>query len=344
MSRHRLLRLELVLLAACLAAATCLAVFTGRGEPGRGSIPPDPAKLSGSASLSADPTRGKDEGSEADDGFTDLNNIDEGSDDGFLPLPSDPPDPPSSGAVSSGTASGAANSSGAVSSGAASGDSSFGEAVLALPLFDERDGVTLPAGDAPSGYLDGVYFFGDSTTYGLRYYRILGERNTPRVWTPKSGTIALYNATFERLLDPPSGQLRTLSEMAATYRPPVLVITLGINGVATMREDYFKGEYKKVIAIVRESSPETTIVLQSIYPVSWFFDTSGGVTREKIIEANIWIHDIALEEGCRFLYSYPIFLDEAGYLDEGLQNGDGMHLAAVGYRRMIDYLLAHPAQ
>ena len=48
--------------------------------------------------------------------------------------------------------------------------------------------------DAGQAYIDKLTFLGDSTTYGLWYYNVLtGGRETNQVWTPKSGTLALFN-------------------------------------------------------------------------------------------------------------------------------------------------------
>ena len=227
-----------------------------------------------------------------------------------------------------------------------SGDNPSGDQAsdgYSFPPLPADDGVTLQEGTAAEDYLEKIFFLGDSTTYGLRIYKILGKENAHRVWSPKSGTLALFNATREKLYDPESKSELSLSEMAKKYRPPYLVITLGVNGIAMMKESYFKSEYAKVISLVREASPDTKIILQSMYPVSSAYHETKSLNQEKIITGNLWIRDIAAENGCRFLNSFSCFLDEKGYMDLQYENGgDGMHFNAAGYRRMLEYLLAHP--
>lgn len=201
----------------------------------------------------------------------------------------------------------------------------------------------LPEGTAEAGYLDKIMFYGDSTTYGLRYYEIFGSKTTDRVWTPKSGTLALFNATKEKIYDASVDAEFTLSEMAARKKPEYLVITLGINGISMMDEEYFKSEYIKVINIIRDASPATKIILQTMYPVSSIFDQSGSINMVKIKAGNGWIADIAEETGCRFLNSFDWFLDSNGLMDPKYDNmGDGMHFNEVGYNHMLEFVETHP--
>ncbi len=201
----------------------------------------------------------------------------------------------------------------------------------------------LPEGTAESGYLDKIMFYGDSTTYGLRFYEIFGSKTTDRVWTPKSGTLALFNATTEKIYDASVDEEFTLSEMAARKKPEYLIITLGVNGIAMMDEDYFKSEYIKVINIIREASPATKIILQTMYPVSSIYNQTDSLNMTKIKNGNKWISEIAEETGCRFLNSFDWFLGSDGLMDPKYDNmGDGMHFNADGYNHMLEFVKSHP--
>ncbi len=201
----------------------------------------------------------------------------------------------------------------------------------------------LPEGTAEAGYLDKIMFYGDSTTYGLRYYEIFGSKTTDRVWTPKSGTLALFNATKEKIYDASVDAEFTLSEMAARKKPEYLIITLGINGISIMDEEYFKSEYIKLINIIRDASPSTKIILQTMYPVSSLYEQTDSINMTKIKTGNGWIADIAEETGCRFLNSFDWFLGSDGLMDSKYDNrGDGMHFNADGYKHMLEFVEAHP--
>jgi hypothetical protein len=102
--------------------------------------------------------------------------------------------------------------------------------------------------DAGQEYIDKLVFLGDSTTYGLRFYKKLnGGKDTTQVWTPVSGTLTLSQASFAKILYPETNTEITIKEVIEAKKPEYLVITLGVNGVSFMGEDYFKSEYKKLI-------------------------------------------------------------------------------------------------
>ncbi len=94
--------------------------------------------------------------------------------------------------------------------------------------------------DAGQAYIDRLTFLGDSTTYGLWYYSneaplLTGELESEQVWTPSSGTLALFNyATATVRCPTPDGPEITIAEAAALKQPEYLVITLGVNGVAVL--------------------------------------------------------------------------------------------------------------
>ena len=129
------------------------------------------------------------------------------------------------------------------------------------------DTVLAETADAGQAYIDKLVFLGDSTTYGLRAYKMLaGGKDTTQVWTPKIGTLTLSQASFATIVYPETDEELTIADAVAKKKPEYLVITLGVNGVAFMKEDYFKSEYKKIIDSVQTASPDTKIICQSIFP------------------------------------------------------------------------------
>ena len=61
-------------------------------------------------------------------------------------------------------------------------------------------GETADAGDE---YISKMVFIGDSTTYGLKAYDVL---DGSQVWTPSSGTLALFNQSIATIVYPPTGE------------------------------------------------------------------------------------------------------------------------------------------
>ncbi len=196
--------------------------------------------------------------------------------------------------------------------------------------------------DAGSDYIDKLVFLGDSTTYGLRYYEMLdGGKNTTQVWTPKSGTLTLTQVSFATIVYPETNAEITINAAVAAKKPEYLVITLGVNGVSFMNEDYFKSEYKKMIQGIQATSPDTKIICQSIFPVARTYELLTKINNEKISTANRWIVEIADECGVKYIDTYSALADEEGWLPEKYHNGDGMHLNATSFKIELDNLRTH---
>ena len=205
--------------------------------------------------------------------------------------------------------------------------------------------VLTETADMGQDYIDKITFLGDSTTYGLRYYAMLnGGKNTTQVWTPSSGTLTLSQQSFALIVYPEDNTEITILEAVARKKPEMMVITLGVNGVSFMDEDYFKSEYTSLIEGIQSTSPNTTILLQSIFPVARSYKLLNSINNEKITRANGWILDIAKETGVRYLDTQSVLKDSEGWLPEEYQNGDGLHLNPTSFALVLDYIRCHGYQ
>lgn len=198
--------------------------------------------------------------------------------------------------------------------------------------------------DAGREYLDKIIFLGDSTTYGIGYYYRQGytELCPPtQIWTPASGTLTLSNQSTATIVYPESGGEITIKEAARLSQPEILLMTLGVNGVSFMDEQWFIDEYTALINSVKEVSPNTKIILNSIYPVASSYQHIGSISNEKIATANTWIKRIADENGCKYLNTYEILVSEQGTLPESSHNGDGIHLSGETFEIVMQYIRTH---
>lgn len=196
--------------------------------------------------------------------------------------------------------------------------------------------------DAGQDYIDKIVFLGDSTTYGLRRYKVLsGGKDTTQVWTPTNGTITLSYANTVLIWYPETDKEMTIKDAAALKKPEYLVITLGVNGVSFMGEEYFKKEYGKLIKSIQDASPDTKIILQSIFPVASNYELLKSINNEKIDAANEWVVQIAEEYGVKYLDTNSRLRDENGWLKDSYQNGDGLHLSEAGLNVELNNLRTH---
>ena len=199
--------------------------------------------------------------------------------------------------------------------------------------------------DAGQEYIDKLTFLGDSTTYGLKFYEVLtGGKNTTQVWTPANGTLTLYNYAKATIVFPEDGQEISIVDAVTRKQPEYLVITLGVNGVAEMDEDWFKQDYTALVQSVQAASPNTKIICNSIYPVENDYEFINSINNTNIPQANIWIQEVAEATGCKYTDSASVLKAEDGSLREDYGNGDGIHLNADGFNAVLNYLRTHAYQ
>lgn len=197
-------------------------------------------------------------------------------------------------------------------------------------------GETADAGDE---YISKMVFIGDSTTYGLKAYNVL---DGSQVWTPSSGTLALFNQSIATIVYPPTGEEIPITDAIGRAKPEYVVLTIGVNGVSMMDEDSFKTEYTALIERIKSVSPDTKIICNSIYPVEAMYEAKdNGINNTVIDRANGWILQIAEETGTHYTDSASVLKGSDGKLVSDYGNGDGIHLSAVGFNRVIDYLKTH---
>lgn len=198
--------------------------------------------------------------------------------------------------------------------------------------------------DAGREYLDKIIFLGDSTTYGIGAYYGYGytELCPPsQVWTPASGTLTLSYYNIATVVYHETGEEIPIADAVERAKPEYLLITLGVNGISFMDEEWFIRDYSALVEMIKEASPDTKIILNSIYPVAASYPYQSDINNDRINAANRWIERIAEDTGCRFLYSFEALVGADGKLPEESQNGDGLHLTGEAFTTVMQYIRTH---
>ena len=197
--------------------------------------------------------------------------------------------------------------------------------------------------DAGREYLDKIIFLGECTTYGIGYYYRHGYTElcpSSQVWTPKEGYMYLAKHATAKINYTLTGEQLSIVECAKRSRPEILIITLGLNGFGAFTEESYKNHLRTLTLSIREASPNTEVILNTIYPVADSYAYQSLINNEKICEFNGWIESLAEELGCRFLNGFEALAVD-GKLPEKLQNGDGLHLAGEAYALVMQYIRTH---
>lgn len=191
-------------------------------------------------------------------------------------------------------------------------------------------------------YINNIVFLGDGTISPIASSGVIENSNS--VWSGESGSLALdFSISTATVVYPQSGESISIATAVKTALPEYIVITLGIdNGVGYCTEEKFTEYYKKLIQTISEASPETKIILQSVFPVSKGYEKkSDSIDNDKIDRANEWIEKIAQETSVRYLDTSSCLKDDKGKLDAKYDSGDGLHLNTNGYVAIIEYIRTH---
>lgn len=200
------------------------------------------------------------------------------------------------------------------------------------------DGVTLKeTEDGGEEYIDNIIFAGDSMAL---YYVINEEIPGTQLWHQISITpeTALTSPIYINHQDTD----RTFVENFEKYQPEMVIMTLGTNSAAYMSAEYFYEKYTELIEKIKEVSPDTKLIIQSIPPVDGSFDEeSSGINNDKINKLNYYIGKMCEELDVKFLNSAPSMKDKDGACKEGYCRSDGIHPTAKGSAALIEYARTH---
>ena len=210
----------------------------------------------------------------------------------------------------------------------------------------------MPQTDSPNpAYIDSLVFFGESTTAHLRSREVLsGGKKTNQVWCDDSGTRMLSAQGLSTpILYPETGELLTVSEACAKKRPRYLVLSFGINGITKFieRKESYLTNYQKLIQTVQKASPDTKIILQTVYPVRAAngFSVDTDTLNRYIMTLNSWLFEIAKQhENVKIADTASVLRDTDGKLIAGYDAGDGLHLNKQAYDAILHYLGTHAWQ
>ena len=200
----------------------------------------------------------------------------------------------------------------------------------------------------------GVFFFGESTTAHLsRTGGVLDtDEGRGKVLRDESGTRYLD----ARILSSPvfyyegkRAEKIPFAEAVERAQPRVLVLSFGLNGITRWSRDpaVFLNNYRTLIEGILARSPNTKIILQSVYPVgeNTVFSLSKEELNQQICNLNVHIEKIAKEyENAEYVNTSALLSDASGALNTAYDSGDGIHLTNEAYDVLLTFLYQRIAQ
>ncbi len=189
---------------------------------------------------------------------------------------------------------------------------------------------------ADDDYIGNTVFIGDSRTVAMTSFDLIEDYNC-YAENGMSHVTALTKAFVEV-----GYNTVTLSEALSTVKPYRVVISYGINGISFFTEEEFFEDYQALIDLVKEASPDTDIIIQSILPVSRYFELSDfKYNNDKIDLYNSKLRQLAASNEIYYLDTSHLLKNEENSLDPKYDSGDGLHLSEAAYEEIIYYFNTH---
>lgn len=202
--------------------------------------------------------------------------------------------------------------------------------------------------DAGMAYIDRMIFVGESTTAHLRARGVLSDgTDTKQVWLDESGTKRLSSAiTSELIIYPETGEHLTIAAACALEQPDYIVLSFGLNGLQSFisNKASYVNNYAKLIRAIQSASPNTRIILQTVYPIcdEGNFAESLDTLNANILTVSSWLPEIAASfENVRVVDTASVLRGADNALLPSYDNGDGQHLTASAYEEILTYLRTH---
>jgi lysophospholipase L1-like esterase len=149
-----------------------------------------------------------------------------------------------------------------------------------------------------------------------------------------------------RILSSPvfyEGEKISFAEAVERGQPRVLILSFGLNGLPRWSRDpeAFLRNYRALIDGIFARSPNTKIILQSVYPVGENDCFSAPVPKlnAQIQALNAHIASLSQEyENVVYINTAALLSDASGALLSGYDIGDGIHLTNEAYRIILSHL------
>jgi len=198
--------------------------------------------------------------------------------------------------------------------------------------------TVLKENNANSNYLKETIFYGDSITENFAYYQNIPYEN---IWAVSN--LTPVNAHTWDVMFYKYNEKINIVDGFKKYTPKRVIITLGANAVAVMQQSYFIGQYEELIIKLKQASPNTEIIVQSIFPVDDRWDLRvNSINNTKINNLNYLLAEMCERQNIKFLNTAQILKNENGTAIEGyLYESDGIHPLPIGNEKILEYVNNH---
>lgn len=131
-----------------------------------------------------------------------------------------------------------------------------------------------------------------------------------------------------------------LLDAVEKYKPETIILNFGTFSTAWIKEETFIEKANSMIEQIKEKSPNTKIILISIYPIKKG-DNINKFQQEIINKYNFLILEMADKHGLKYLDVQEVLKGDDGYGKEEYFVDDKFHLTYLGHSIVKEYIKTH---
>lgn len=185
-------------------------------------------------------------------------------------------------------------------------------------------------------YFDSITMVGDSNTMNMYLNGYLSGLRAWAIPCLHASTMHHWNINLYGL-----GLQMPLIKATEKYKPEKMILNLGVFGTTWIKQDEFITKSNEIIEKIKKASPETKLVLISIYPITQYGTNENNFSQDTINKYNFMILEIANKHGLKYLDVQEVLKDSSGYGNPNYYVGDGFHLTTYGHSIVKEYIKTH---
>lgn len=191
--------------------------------------------------------------------------------------------------------------------------------------------------DAGQEYIDSLTFLVDSTFVGLRNYSIVGSS---QVWATESGSMPMASLDSVSIKFPNDGSLIPAASAAMVSKPKILIIGIGMDGLAKVDDNTFITNYDKLVNDILAASPDTKVVCCGLTSVTPSYTGNDGLGVSRVSDGNDWIQLVCRDTGAYYLNIGEEMCESVQLLTR-FSASNGKTLNKEGLNVFLEYVRKH---
>lgn len=185
-------------------------------------------------------------------------------------------------------------------------------------------------------YFNQIVMVGDSNTMNMYLNGYLNGKNAWAIPCLHAANMHYWDINLYGL-----GLKMNLLDAVSKYQPEKMILNLGIFSTTWIKEEVFIEKSNEIIEKIKEASPNTQLMLISIYPILQYGTNENKFEQNVINKYNFMILEMANEHNLKYLDVQSILKDETGYGNPYYFVGDGFHLTLAGHSAIKEYIKTH---